>query len=494
MKPNLVKTALICTFTGSLMLAGCGKQTAEEHIMAAEQFTAANNNSAAVLELKNAIQLEPNSAEARFKLGRLYLETNQFESAEKELNRAMELGYSSADVLPLLAKAYRQTGAVNALAGVNHNQASLSAAESAQMGYYKLTALVELEQSDEALLLIEEILELDTQSVYRGLARSYVPIINQDYDTALENAQSARAQAPLNEDVLRLLSKLQLIKQLPEDAVETLAELSKLRPDDVETLFTHLSLLMDLRRFDDAEPIVDSLLELNAENGLLNQFKGMILASQQQHEDALSYLSKALLNGRDNAVVRLLAGYSSYRVADYEGAVANLSLIAEQLPGNHPGLRLLADSQLMLGQSLEASNTLASFEDTSQSDASLFSRAGFGLIQKGDIETARQVVSQGNKIDATAEDLLRLGVLQLSLNDVEGLVKLEQAATESPDSSLTQSTLATAYLLSGEIEKARALAASWKETQPDNFQPYLLAGELALRDEDIDEARLAIMH
>ena len=89
------------------MLISCGQQTSEEHIQAAQKFIAQNDNASAIISLKTAVQLAPKSPEARFELGKVYIEEKQFESAEKELSRALEYGYDGAKVLPLLTRAYQ---------------------------------------------------------------------------------------------------------------------------------------------------------------------------------------------------------------------------------------------------------------------------------------------------------------------------------------------------------------------------------------------------
>jgi len=469
-------------------LVACGGQTSEEHLNAARQFIEANNNNAAVLELKNALQKDPSSAVVRFELGRIYIEQGQYEGAEKELNRALELGYSAAEILPLLSVAYQRTGAQNALSELNHNEAGLSSEDAAKVGYYKLLALVDLEKNDEAKALITELANVSTSSVYKGLAESYRTILEEDFAGALEQVKALRTQSPDNEDVLNLLVKLLLNQQQQEEAVLVFEDMLRVNPDNIEVQFTFMALLMDMRRYEQASPIIDNLLELSPENGLLNQFKGIVLSSDEDYENALIHLERALLNGNDNNIVRLLAGFSAYKTELYEDAVKHLGLLVNVLPADHPGLRVLADSQLLLGQSQDATNVLSRIEGEGQSDAQLFTRAGYQLIRQGNLSDAKKMVDRGSEIGTSADELLQLGVLQLSLNDVSGLINLEQAAAKAPESLVTQQTLASAYLLSGDLEKAGQLAEEWKASQPDIMKPYLLAGEVAMKTDNLDLA------
>ena len=85
----------------SLSLTGCGQKTSEEHMLAARQFVEAKDNPSAIIEYKSAIQKDPEDPNARFELGQLYLQQKDFAAAEKELNRALDLGYEVSEVLPL---------------------------------------------------------------------------------------------------------------------------------------------------------------------------------------------------------------------------------------------------------------------------------------------------------------------------------------------------------------------------------------------------------
>ncbi len=64
-----IAVILLTTLIG---LSGCQKKTSEEHISAAKEFVVNGDQQSAIVELKNAIQVDPQQAEARFELGNLY--------------------------------------------------------------------------------------------------------------------------------------------------------------------------------------------------------------------------------------------------------------------------------------------------------------------------------------------------------------------------------------------------------------------------------------
>ena len=60
----------------------------------------------AIIELKNILQVDPSNLEARYLLGKVYLQDEQVDNAIKELERAMASGLSQNQVLEPLGRAY----------------------------------------------------------------------------------------------------------------------------------------------------------------------------------------------------------------------------------------------------------------------------------------------------------------------------------------------------------------------------------------------------
>ncbi|KXI30256.1 XrtA/PEP-CTERM system TPR-repeat protein PrsT [Paraglaciecola hydrolytica] len=485
--PTLIKLGLFSL--GISLLSACGPKTADEYIAQAAQFMSEDNNPAAIVALKNAVQADPKSASARFELGKAYLQTKQYESAEKELNRAFEYGYGPAKVLPLLTQAYKQTGAYSALSKIEHKQEGLTSVERAEIGYFKVLSLVRLEKADEARLLIEELAALDTNSIYKGLTAAYVYVLDKDFDAALAAISELRKQAPQDAEVLKLLAQLHLALNNPQAAAEVFKEYVQFYPADNQISFVLAKLLVDLGHPEEAEPLVDKLLPINPKNPLLNQLKAVARASQKDFTKALQYAETAITNGANDPALRLIAGYAAYQIADYNGANRHFSFVASLLPDSHPALKLLAASQLQLGLTNEAGDVLERIDELSAGDAPLLSKASYQLLKEGYEKDARHLVEKSSDISVTAEDLTRLGLLQLSLNNLEGIVNLEEAVEKSPDLVSAQTTLATAYLATGQLDKALELATRWKTSHPKEIKAYMLKGETHLKRKEYAEAQ-----
>lgn len=474
----------------SLLISACSEQTADNHLLTAKKYIEQQDNNAAIIELKNAIKLDPKSAEARFLLGKAYIENKAYQGAEKELSRALDLKYPVNKVVPLLSLAFQKTRSDVALLELPHQEEDLTIEQVVEIAFYKLQALVRLEQKEKSAALIDEIQGYSTKSPYKKLALVYAFLLDSNREAAQVQLDDILADAPQQPDALKMKGFLYARSGEMAESVAAYLNYLAIVPDDVEATFITARLLTDLNRTEEAEPLVDSLLAINENNMLLNQLKGIARFNVKDNENALLYSEKALATNPEDAGLRLISGYSAYLLEDYQLAHQHLSLIADKLPPSHDGLRILAASQLRLGLDGEAGNTVNLLEQVTDKDHSLISSVGLALVKSGDINKARELLAKTEDAQMTsAEDLTRLGLLQLSLNNVSGIANLELALDKAPDAKVTKSTLATAYLTTGQTEKALSLAQRWKAENKSDQSAFMLAGLAYFNDKQLDKAK-----
>jgi len=467
---------------------GCSEKGAEDYLQEAAAYSAKDDPKAAVVALKNAVQVAPRSAIARFELGRINLALSNFEEASKELTRALEYGYSESKVIPPLAEALHRSSANVALADLDYDSSGLSAEEQLEVGARKISALIELDKREEASIIVEQLLEVNAETPYKGMVKGYQLIIAKDYLGALSTLEDVLETAPLNRDVIALAARLYILNGDIENAANLYENYVDIAKDDLQAKFALVNILMQQKQPERAEKYIDELLTINNTNGALNQLKATARAAVGDHEAAKEYAEKAINSGRSDYALRLVAGFSSYKIEDFESAIKHLSVVAGSLPDDHPALRMLADSQLRLNRGKDAALVLERVENISPNDVSLFSRTGYELIKAGDTESAKQIIKQAETVSESSDELLRLGVLKLTLNDLEGIVDLKSAVAKAPDSVSAKSTLAGAYLATNQLDKAMALAKQWQQENPDAVEGYLLEADVLSSQEKFDES------
>src|SRR5215469_11337998 len=106
LKPQdwLVKPSIVA-FLCLVALTGCSKPSASEYIENAQSDYKAGKINAAIIDLKNALQLEPKNGQARLLLARYYLDIPDPTSAQGELLHAKQDGVDVALIAPYSAEA-----------------------------------------------------------------------------------------------------------------------------------------------------------------------------------------------------------------------------------------------------------------------------------------------------------------------------------------------------------------------------------------------------
>jgi len=476
---------LLCLF-----IVACSEQSSDSYLASAKQHLEQKNNKAAVIALKNAIKLSPKMAEARFLLGKAYLENKEYRGAEKELSRALDLKYPASKVVPLLSLAFQKTKSDVALLELSHEEKDLTIEQIVEIAFYKLQALARLDQKEKSMAMIEEIQGYTTKSPFKPLSLVYSFLLDNNVEAAQELLDTILVDHSQQSEAQKMQAFLYARSGDMEKAVDAYQKYLVIAPDDIEATFVTARLLTDLNRTAEAEPLVDALLTINDSNMLLNQLKGIARFNAKDNENAFLYSEKALSTNPEDPGLRLIAGYSAYLLKNYESAHQHLSLIADRLPPSHDALRILAASQLSLGLSVEAGDTVKLLEEVSDRDNSLISSVGLALVKSGDINKAHELLTKTKDTQITsAEDLTRLGLLQLSLNNVSGIANLELALDKAPDAVVTKMTLATAYISTGQIDKALSLANSWKEVDTADQAAYMLAGLAYFNDKQLVKAK-----
>ena len=98
-RKSIRRTAL-SALVATLLITGCGGETPESMVASAKDYLAKNDDKAAVIQLKNALQTNPDLAEARFLLGKAMLESE----LRIFLEKAVSLGFSLEDIRQMIER------------------------------------------------------------------------------------------------------------------------------------------------------------------------------------------------------------------------------------------------------------------------------------------------------------------------------------------------------------------------------------------------------
>ncbi|GAA0298250.1 hypothetical protein GCM10009128_16300 [Psychrosphaera haliotis] len=493
---NLAASAIVAT-----ALVGCGDKTSAEYVDSANKSLENKDYKTAIIELKNAIKQEPNEASARFLLGKVYLDLKQYSFAEKELERALDYGYAANEVIPLLSKVYQKNGTNKSLFKLTSKAKGLKPKDLAELKFYQIQAYVKAGNDAKANAMIDELKGISGGGPYSKLAFVYDLILKSEFDGAIGQLNEILERYKNQQDALKIKANLQLRLQKPEAAAQTYEEYVAAYPDEPEVKYVLAQLYSDLGQPNKAEVIVDDLLATYPKQPILLQIKSTALMQDKNYKDALDYAERSLTINPEDSSTRLVAGVSSYMTQDFEKSESHLTLVASLLKADHPALRMLADAQIRLGRSLDANETVKMFDNINEDDAGLLAGLGQALLKDGEINKAKDVLNkQPDELESAAA---RAGVatLKLSLNDVSGIVDLEQALAEMGQDNATETpvnkeqlevTLVQAYISTSQYDKALEIAKKWKQSQESEVKGWMLEAKINAIQGDFDSSRSAL--
>lgn len=353
---NLTKQFLI-PLASLTFVVGCGEpESASQYITDAKAQLAENNIKTSIIALKNAIQIEPNNGEARYLLGKIYLEAGNRVNAIKELERALQNKHDTSLVAPLLIEAYYlNEDFVNI---VEFDITELTLAAKAKVSLFQVLANVMTGELEEAQKLLKYLNKEQGIKGYHQLAKAYLTFAEQDLEGAQQLVEEALASLPSNAHGLLLLGHIGAAKRDFAMASENYAKYLSLLPGQRSVELMLANSLLQQGKLVEAEKHADNILALLPAQAFANYIKAMVRIEAKDYENASKHAELALANKLNQPNIRLVAGVSAFYLKNYEQALYHLKSLASFLPEDHFARKMLVVSQLELGLIEDAASTL----------------------------------------------------------------------------------------------------------------------------------------
>lgn len=519
---------LIGASAGLAILAGgayfATRKSPEDHFKAGIELQKKGDTKGASIELKNALQLAPNNAEARYLLGRIHFSGGDLLNAEKELKKARELGFKAGDLdtlyartLLLLNQPQRVLDEVSTdLAATPETHAAILALRARARFMLKETAAAEkdLEEADtlfpahaetlttraylaftqgraeEALALTSEALAKADQRADLWLMKGNVLQTLKRDGEALQDYAKVLALEPGNVPARLARAQLQLQTSALDKAEADLKELRKHAPGN--PVGRYLEALLDFRqgRLPDAYGKLQEVLR-SAPNALqANLLAGVVSLSLGKREEAINHLNKVLQFDPQHVVARKLMAAALADVGSLDEAKKILD--AFQKTGNDASLNLLQGNiALRQGRYTEARKYLESVPEEAQHNAKYFSDLALSRSGSGDEAGAVQALAKAADLDTTStrpEALLVVSHLRAKHFDAakEVVDKLEK---EHPNDPLIPNLRGGIHIAMKDRAQARASFSKALQIQPGYFPAAINLAQMDIQDNNLKSAR-----
>lgn len=445
----MMKTSSFLVLLALLLFgAGCTNDSVPARLAAAKQHLAKREAAAAVIELKNAIAQDTNSAEARFLLGKALLETAQPAAAAIELRKALELKHPSVQVLPELARSMFRAMEFKALidqfggTGLDDAAALADLKTSLASAHMALGQRAEAEQALQAALASDPAHPSAQNLQARWLAAKG--------DFAGANALIAKVLAAHPADAAAWTTDGDLRRAGPGDRAPALASYRKAIELDRYNLAAHAGAIEILLAGEDTEALRKQLGAMKAVapgHPQTHYFQARLALRGDDLPAARSALQQALRLVPDHLQALELAGVVELRLGFVAQAQAFLAAALKQAPYNRPTRRLLAQTLLQQDRPAEA---LAVLEPAlgPTADARTLALAGRAYLQAGDARRAEAAFARATRIDPDdTSSRTALAVGAIGRGEVEaGTHELEKLAAMDPGTSADMALISSLLL------------------------------------------------
>jgi len=473
----------------SLTSCGAAKDT-ETLISEAITYQKNGNDSAAIIQLKNALQQEPNHKTARFLLGELLLQNNDLLAAEKELEKAIELGYETKTVLPVLARVQFNLGKFQQLIDTMDRYADDHSVEVHILYGRALFAVGKLEESK--AMLDQLLTDNPTSSeVLIGLAQH--ALAERDLEKA--NHLSGQAIEKNPEDAAAWLFHARFLQAQgkAEQALEAFEKVTRLSPDNLGAYSDKATIEIGLRKFEEAKNSIARGRQIAPESIMLYNTQALLDFTQGRNAEALDSIQRVLSAAPEHLPSVLLAGAIQLSLGSFLQAEEYLGQYLKKIPNNLYARKLMMETLLRSNQIKKAKTVLEptlSVLDTIQ-DVQLLAMAGDIYMRSGDLTKATEFFEKVNElVPNNASIHTSLGLARLAMGDREhGLAELELASDLDDKSPRAGILLVMAHMRANNFGKALAELDDLLKKDAKNPLFYNLKGIALLGNKEVVKAR-----
>lgn len=461
-----------------LLLGACGDPSAEESIQRAESYQRKGDIPASIIELKNALQKEPQNAQARFLLGQTYLTIRDLPGAEKELLRARDAGYSPEKLVKPLTDVWLEQGQFHDVLNELH-------VETTSTKVYKAAVLIAHGRAHQALGDLgaaeqdyEGALDYapDNIETLVGLAR--VSMQMKDDSRAKTAAARASEIAPDDLNVLAVLADLSFRSGDYDSAKIGYERVLRAQPGSIAVQLVLARVELALGQPEQAKENLDAVLARASTHPDANYLRATLAVDDRDYQAAARFSERALITKPDHGPSLLIAGTSNYVLGRLEQAERHLLRLLAQDPSNKLARQVHAAIQLRLNRSRAARRASPRLLDDSIEPRQLL-----------DIEDAttrqRHYLAAGQALfDSLAENDgdQSLTWPPIPTSEVEAeRARLHAALEAAPGNLALLSNLGRLEVQIGNSAEAATLFGRAIKSDPYALTPRVLLGQLDLR-------------
>ncbi|QPF73541.1 PEP-CTERM system TPR-repeat protein PrsT [Roseateles sp. DAIF2] len=452
----------------------------------------------AIIQLKNALQIDKSQLPVQLLLGRALLANNEPAGAEIAFGEALRLGVNRAEIVIPLAQALAAQGKqTQLLERPDLNPNGLQPALRQQLILLRAAAAADTGDLRNGLAMLDEARALSRDSAEVWLAEVPLRVRNRQFNEAMVAVDKALAITPASAEAHYQKGSVLHARGDIATALAAYARALQLDPAHTETRLARAGALIDLDRGKDAAADIGELLKREP-----NEPRGLYLKALLARRAGDAATANAALNEvtslmdpvpieyiRYRPQMLILTGMAHHALKEPLKAIPYLEA-AHRALGPTPLAKLLAQIYLGDGKPDRAAEVLESYLRAQPGDGQALAMYASLLVSQGRHAKATSLMQQALRSNDTPEfrTVLGLGLLQ-SGQAASGQTELEAAFKRAPGQLQAGTNLISLYMKAGQNAKAIATADTLLKQHGRNPTVWTLQGIAKSRARDFAGAR-----
>ena len=397
--PLPLRAGLVACAVASVFVVACSRDKPQDHLAKAKEMIAKNDHRGAVIELKNALQGDGSSTEARFMLGRELLAQGDSKNAEIELQKAFDQKYDPEAVVPPLVKAQLLQGenekVVRQIAATTLKSPDANAELQTLLGI----ALFAQGKTDDAMKAFNAASTFvpDYADAQLGVAR--ILASRGETDAAKTQVDAVLAKHPKLADGLLLRGDIARAKGSIPEAIDAYQAAIKENPRNFLARLNLAGAYIGSNKLDLAQEQIDSLKKEAPRHPGVTYLDGLIAFNKKDYQRANDAVAISLASAPTSGMAQMLAGAISTAMNQPAQAEQHLREALKANPQSVYARKLLTSLYLRQRQPQKADEILQPALQAAPNDGTLTSLAGEVALQRGDYAGASKFFDKSAKIN-----------------------------------------------------------------------------------------------
>ncbi len=456
----------------------------------ARQYLGKGEPKAAVIELKNYLQENPENAEARMMIGDAYLRLGDGPNAARAFEKARELKAPKEKWVVSLGRAYLlQNDTKSVLEQIKPDE-DLPVTVRAQV--YGLQGTAYLSKGDMAKSQenFDAAIKLDANSSEALLGLALLEAQRKDFKKTIEYANRVLANDGKSANAWIIMGEAKRLDGDNPGAIDAFTKGLEIHPYDLRARLGRATAYVGSGKLDDASKDIAEIRKTAGDHPMALYLAALIDFQHNKLQEAEDLLIKSSNAMPDHLPSKLLLGTIAFQQGKYETAENQLSQFLAKIPNHLPAAKLLGATRMKLGRPREAVEVLKRVEDQAKTDVQFLSLLGSAYLQAKEFELGNEYLNRAAEIDPKAAAVkAQLGLGQIAVGNLDQAV-VDLKAAVNLDQNLLQADvmLVLALIQQKKFDEAIDSASKLKEKMKDDPLPANLLGAAYMAKGDTDKA------